>query len=69
MKVKAEIWYPEFHTIHKDIEVDVPEGKDPDEYLQENAEEIILSHADVTGLRAALDVDYAGIKIFTGGEG
>ena len=69
MKVKCIIKYPTWYITEDEIEVDVPEGADPDDYIYKNFCDIVEKHGcdplmDV--LANAFDVDMAGYEILKG---
>jgi len=69
MKKKVKVWWPSQITLEGEIEVDIPEGVDPDHWLYENEGRLIkeASHEDIDGdLSDALDVGYAGAKFEEG---
>ena len=66
MKVKVEIWYPVESTYREEVEIDVPDGENVEDYIYENQAKILEENgAEVPGgdMVNALDYDYAGVKL------
>jgi hypothetical protein len=63
MKRKVKIWFPIWKTYEEEIEVDVPEDEDPENWLHNNDEQIIQDHRLCeTDIESAIDTGYAGAK-------
>ena len=66
MKVRVKIWYPYVATHKEEIEIDVPDGKDAEDYVYENEEKILEENGaefDFCALATALDLEYAGARV------
>lgn len=66
MKRKAKIFFPVTSTKEREMEIEIPEGKDPKTWVKENAY-IIISYADEHGecenVLNALELDMAGVDL------
>lgn len=64
MKYRVKVWFP-VHTRYCDeLEVDIPEGEDPEAWLYEHKQELVEGHRLVGGnLEGALEVGYAGAEL------
>jgi hypothetical protein len=65
MKKKIKLWWPVQSMSEEEIEVDIAEGVDPDEWLLDNEERLIeeASQGDHDGpLDIPLDIGSAGAK-------
>ena len=70
MKKRVKVWWPTQINLEAEVEVDIPDGVDPDNWLYDNAGRLIdeASHGDVDGdISDALDVGYAGAKFLKEG--
>ena len=64
--IKCKIWYPVLTKIEDEIDVDIPDDVKPDEYeeyLIENAQDIIENESLETLELSAVEYGYAGIKL------
>ena len=65
MKKIVKVWWPSQITLEAQVEVEIPDGVDPDNWLHENEGRLIeeASHGDIDGdISGALDLGYAGTK-------
>ena len=65
MKMKCKIWYPYQATHEEEIEVEIPEGEDPENYLYEHRQDILEKHGcelQDHDLSTCLDLAYAGVQ-------
>jgi len=71
MKRKVKIWFPVQSTYEDEIEVDIPDGENPEEWVRENAVDLIDGHWmwEGTHLETALDFDAAGAKLLPAPDG
>jgi hypothetical protein len=64
MRVKVKIWYPEHHTVRTECVIEMPDGKNPKDYIYEHFSEILINNgAEDIDWSNALDVGYAGVKL------
>lgn len=64
MRRKIQIFFPVWSTYEDEIDVDIPDEKDPDDWLYENESNLIenhhqCEHEDIANL---IDLGYAGSK-------
>ena len=64
-KLKCKIWYLYHATHEEEIEVEIPEGENPENYLYEHATDILKKHGcelPDNEISTCLDLSYAGVK-------
>ncbi len=66
MKVRVHIKYPYWQSHESDEVIDIPEGQDPEDYIYENREEILVKYGcelEPDDLYSALDMEYADVVL------
>ena len=67
MKVKVNVRYPTVIITDKDVDIEIPDGEDPEAWIADNMEKIIVDQVGDdffgTGYSGAIEAGYADVKL------
>jgi len=62
MKVTVKVKWPTWITEEREVEVDVPDGQDVDDWLYDHEEELIEKTSGEPIAPSAIEMGYAGVE-------